>query len=91
MSLRVVNLNTERDFTEDIVKENGTIGAFCKNTVVRERQCLDSNAHCNMNTLLCQCNDGYEMEMTSEKSPISNVFSNSFSIRESHLAENVDG
>jgi hypothetical protein len=44
-------------------RENGTIGGFCLDTVVREEQCEVPNAYCNERSITCQCKPGFELEM----------------------------
>ncbi len=44
-------------------RENGTIGGFCRETVVVEEQCEVENAYCNERSITCQCRPGYELHM----------------------------
>lgn len=47
-------------------RQNGTIGGFCKATVVEEEQCDVENAFCNEKSITCQCKPGYELKMNFE-------------------------
>ncbi|VDN03849.1 unnamed protein product [Thelazia callipaeda] len=42
-------------------RTNGTIGGFCKNTVIVEEQCDVNGSYCNEITVTCQCKPGYEL------------------------------
>ncbi|VDM10709.1 unnamed protein product [Wuchereria bancrofti] len=42
---------------------NGTIGGFCKNTVIVEEQCDVNNSYCNEISITCQCKPGYELKL----------------------------
>lgn len=44
-------------------RENGTIGGFCKGTIVEEEQCNVENAFCNEKSITCQCKPGFELRM----------------------------
>ncbi|VBB27324.1 unnamed protein product [Acanthocheilonema viteae] len=43
-------------------RTNGTIGGFCKNTVIAEDQCDVDNSYCNEISVTCQCKPGYELK-----------------------------
>lgn len=44
-------------------RENGTIGGYCLETVVREEQCNVKNSYCNERSVTCQCKPGFELHM----------------------------
>lgn len=48
-------------------RTNGTIGGFCKNTVIAEKQCDVNNSYCNEMSITCQCKPGYELKLDVEK------------------------
>uniref|UniRef100_A0A915PH98 BPTI/Kunitz inhibitor domain-containing protein n=1 Tax=Setaria digitata TaxID=48799 RepID=A0A915PH98_9BILA len=49
----------------DSVEErvNGTIGGFCKNTIIAEEQCDVDGSYCNEISITCQCKPGYELRL----------------------------
>uniref|UniRef100_A0A0N5AV83 Kunitz/Bovine pancreatic trypsin inhibitor domain protein n=1 Tax=Syphacia muris TaxID=451379 RepID=A0A0N5AV83_9BILA len=47
-------------------RKNGTIGGFCKETIVEEEQCDVKNAYCNEKSITCQCKPGFELNMNFE-------------------------
>uniref|UniRef100_A0A915CN95 Papilin n=1 Tax=Ditylenchus dipsaci TaxID=166011 RepID=A0A915CN95_9BILA len=47
-------------------RENGTLGGYCKDTVVMEEQCVVENAYCNERSITCQCKPGFELHMDFE-------------------------
>ncbi|VDK29600.1 unnamed protein product [Gongylonema pulchrum] len=44
-------------------RANGTIGGFCKGTVIAEEQCDIVNSYCNEKSVTCQCEPGYELSI----------------------------
>lgn len=46
---------------------NGTIGGFCKNTVIDEEQCDIAHSYCNEVSVTCQCKPGYELKLDTNK------------------------
>lgn len=44
-------------------RENGTIGGFCKSTVVEDEQCDVADSFCNEKSITCQCKPGFELKM----------------------------
>jgi len=44
-------------------RQNGTIGGWCLDTVVKEKQCTVEHSECSQRSLTCQCKHGYELEM----------------------------
>lgn len=46
---------------------NGTIGGFCKNTVIAEKQCDVDDSYCNEISVTCQCKPGYELKLDMDK------------------------
>uniref|UniRef100_A0A8R1XSH2 Uncharacterized protein n=1 Tax=Onchocerca volvulus TaxID=6282 RepID=A0A8R1XSH2_ONCVO len=44
-------------------RTNGTIGGFCKNTIIDEEQCDVNGSYCNEISVTCQCKPGYELKL----------------------------
>ncbi|VDO70105.1 unnamed protein product [Onchocerca flexuosa] len=44
-------------------RTNGTIGGFCKNTIIDEEQCDVNGSYCNEISITCQCKPGYELKI----------------------------
>uniref|UniRef100_A0A914XB03 Uncharacterized protein n=1 Tax=Plectus sambesii TaxID=2011161 RepID=A0A914XB03_9BILA len=44
-------------------RQNGTIGGWCLDTVIRENQCTAEHSECSDRSLTCQCKHGYELDI----------------------------
>ncbi|KAI1691364.1 Kunitz/Bovine pancreatic trypsin inhibitor domain protein [Ditylenchus destructor] len=44
-------------------RKNGTLGGYCKATVVREEQCEVESGYCNERSITCQCKPRFELHI----------------------------